>query len=265
MALDSSDREAPPTDPFAAAPVQRIPIPFHPPLWTYLFLVVNVLIWLAMTAAGGSENPRVLLLFGAKFHPLIVAGQYWRLVSANFLHIGIVHLLFNSYALYLFGLQVERFFGRTRFFALYMLAGIGGTALSFAGSRTLSAGASGAIFGLVGATIVYFATYREAFGHQGRRQFSSLLLITGFNLFWGFVNPGIDNLGHIGGLLMGLALGWAYCPRYLAAPDLQFGLALQDRYSKRRAVLVTLAAGLVLGALTLLGTFIHSTPGGLPW
>jgi rhomboid protease GluP len=185
------------------------------------------------------------------------------LVTANFLHIGFIHLGFNSYALFLFGPQVERYFGRRRFFVLYMLAGIGGSVLSYVGSRALSAGASGAIFGLVGAMTVFFAIYRDAFGQQGRRQLSSLLMITGFNLVWGFTNPGIDNLGHIGGLLVGLALGWAYCPRYQLSPSRGTGLSLRDRYSSGRAVIVTLILGVMLLALTYLGTLIHTTPGGL--
>ncbi len=242
---------------------QRMPLPLHRPLWTYLFLAINVLVWLAMTAAGGSENPRVLIAFGAKFHPFIAAGEYWRLVTANFLHIGLVHLAFNSYALFLFGPQVERFYGRTRFFVLYMLAGLGGSILSYVGSRSLSAGASGAIFGLVGAMTVFFAIYRDAFGQQGRRQLTSLLMITGFNLVWGFTNPGIDNLGHIGGLLVGLALGWAYCPRYQIASSRETGVALRDRYPSGRAVIITAVLGAVLLALTYLGTLIHTTPGGL--
>ncbi len=252
-------REEQPYPP-AAEPVlpTHVPIPTHPALWTYVFLALNALVWLAMTLAGGSENALVLLRFGAKFHPFIVAGEYWRLVTANFLHIGIIHLAFNSYALYLFGLQVERRFGRIRFVVLYLLAGVGGTVLSYVGSESLSAGASGAIFGLVGAITVYFATYRDAFGSQGRRQLSSLLLITAYNLVWGFMSTSIDNLGHIGGLVVGLALGWAFCPRYKLAPDSETGLALVDRYSVRRALIVTLATGGLLGALTYLGTLIHT-------
>ena len=208
--------------------------------------------------AGGSENPLVLIRFGAKFHPLIAAGQYWRLITANFIHIGIIHLAFNSWALYLFGLQVERRFGRSRFLVLYLFSGVGGTVLSYVGSQSLSAGASGAIFGLMGAIIVYFITYRDAFGHQGRRQLSSLLLITGYNLIWGFMSTSIDNLGHIGGLLVGLALGWAFCPRYKIASGGEWGVRLVDRFSSGRAALIAVATGCLLSALTYLGTLIHS-------
>lgn len=249
-----------PLEPPIALPLvpTRLPIPTHEPMWTYVFLAVNILMWLAMSAAGGSENPLVLIRFGAKFHPLIAAGEYWRLVTANFIHIGIIHLAFNSWALYLFGLQVERRFGRTRFLVLYLLSGVGGTVLSYVGSESLSAGASGAIFGLMGATIVYFVTYRDAFGYQGRRQLSSLLLITGYNLVWGFMSTTIDNLGHIGGLLVGLALGWAFCPRYEVVPGGNWGIRLVDRFSSGRAVVATLTTSGLLGALSYLGTLIHT-------
>ncbi len=243
-----------------AAPAFRtsLPVPVHAPLWTYVLLALNALVWLAMTALGGSEDIRILVLFGAKYQPLIVSGEYWRLLTANFLHIGILHLLMNSYALYLFGLQVERRFGRLRFVVLYLLSGLGGTILSYIGSSALSAGASAAVFGLIGAATVYYAIYREAFGSQGRRQLSSLLLVMGYNLLWGLMNSQIDNLGHLGGLLVGLAMGWAYCPRYNLAQGPSGELQLQDRLPLGRAVAVTVAMAFLLVVLSGLGTWIHT-------
>jgi rhomboid protease GluP len=235
-----------------------LPVPAHRPLWTYILLGINILVWLAMTLMGGSESPVTLIRFGAKFQPLIIQGEYWRLMTANFIHIGILHLALNSYALYLFGLQVERRFGRSRFIVLYLLSGLGGAILSYIGSSSLSAGASGAIFGLIGATTVYYATYRDAFGVQGRRQLSSLLLVMGYNLLWGLMNPRIDNLGHVGGLVTGLALGWALCPRYSLVRGDAGGIQLQDRYPRRRAYAMTLAVSLLLVALSALGTWVHT-------
>jgi rhomboid protease GluP len=231
----------------------------HRPLWTFIFLGANVLVWLAMTIMGGSQDPGVLVFFGAKYNPLIVAGQYWRLLTACFVHIGIVHLLFNSYALFSFGLEVERRFGRSRFLALYILSGLAGSVLSFIGSTKLSAGASGAIFGLVGAMIAYFATYRDEFGQWGKRQLRSVLLVAGYNLIWGFITPGIDYLGHIGGLLGGLALGWAYCPRYeVTHATLPVGsYEAVDRLPRTRVWAVSLGMAALLAALTYLGVRIQ--------
>ena len=228
-------------------------LPTHKLLWTYAFLAANALLWLAMSLSGGSENLAVLVRFGAKYNPLIVQGQYWRFVAPVFLHIGFLHLALNSYALLIFGRDVERLFGRWRFLALYALAGVSGSVASFVGNDAISAGASGAIFGLVGAMVTYLFTYRENLGMWGRQRLTNLLLVVGLNLLWGFAGPGIDNLGHIGGLLAGLLLGWAYCPRYRAVAPLvpSEPTRLVDVFSSWRA---WLASGALLGALTLLAT-----------
>ena len=252
---DRSDTAAP--VPYPPAHPVRLPVPMSRPLWTFILLGINAVVFLAMTAVGGSENPSVLIAFGAKFNPLIVAGQYWRLLTACFIHIGIVHLLFNSYALYSFGVDVERRFGRRRFLMLYLLAGLAGSVLSFLGNKALSAGASGAIFGLVGATTVYFVRYRRQFGQFGRRHLTNLLIVVGYNLFWGFINPGIDNLGHVGGLLVGLGLGWVYSPVYRGAYEPSGTYALVDGYSQRRAWLASLAVALLLVLLTSLGVWMQ--------
>lgn len=246
----------------------RLVIPLHEPLWTYVLLVANGLVWLAMTLLGGSENLDVLILFGAKYNPLIVAGQYWRLLSAVFVHVGVAHLLFNAYALFSFGMEVERRFGRARFLALYLLSGIASTTASFVGSPVVSAGASGAVFGLAGASLAYYAAYRDRLGGVGRRSLASILMIVGLNLVMGFTAPGIDNLGHIGGLIAGLGLGWAYCPRY-AAPQLppvhlqamstdplvEEPLRAMDRAPATRIWAGTLVAVVVLVVAVVLGTW----------
>ena len=250
-----------PTEPIAAegypqeqqpqAQTVQVRLPLYQPLWTYVLLAINVLVFLAMTALGGSESVGILILFGAKYNPAIVAGQYWRLLTACFVHIGLIHLLFNSYALYSFGSEVERRYGRTRFLALYLLSGVAGSTASFVGSPRLAAGASGAIFGLLGATIAYFATYREQFGARGRRQLSSILVVAGYNLVFGFIATGIDNFAHVGGLLAGLLIGWAYCPRYHLAKSTAVGAdpVLEDRFPQVRAWLIS--GGLVLLVLGL--------------
>ncbi|HHX44732.1 MAG TPA: rhomboid family intramembrane serine protease [Chloroflexi bacterium] len=243
----------------------RLAIPLHDPLWTYVLLAANVLVWVAMTALGGSENPVILVLFGAKYTPLILAGQYWRLLTAIFIHVGVVHLVFNAYALFSFGIEVERRFGRTRFLVLYLLSGIASTTASFVGSPTLSAGASGAVFGLAGASVAYFLTYRHRLGAAGQRSLRSILVVVGLNLVMGFAAPGIDNLGHIGGLIAGLWLGWVYCPQY-AAPrlspmDVAVGMPSEgalraiDRTPTLRLWAGTLLAVVVLGIAIVLGTW----------
>ncbi|MDY7040047.1 MAG: rhomboid family intramembrane serine protease [Chloroflexota bacterium] len=189
-------------------------MPLHEPRLTWVLLAVNVGVWLLMTALGGSERLDVLIAFGAKFNPLIVEGQVWRLLTSIFLHIGVVHLFFNSYALFRLGMDVERVFGSGRFLILYLLAGVSGSLLSFAFNPHLSAGASGAIFGLIGATGAHLFRHREAFGRRGQRRLWDVIGVAFYNLAFGFITPGIDNLGHLGGLVSGVLLGWLLGPRY---------------------------------------------------
>jgi rhomboid protease GluP len=260
-------------EPAPAAPERpRVasPLPLYEPLWTYVLLGLNGLVWLAMTLAGGSEEIEVLVQFGAKFNPYIaLRGEYWRLVTPMFLHIGLMHLAFNSYALLAFGRDVENLFGRSRFLALYLLSGVGGAVASFVGNDAISAGASGAVFGLVGAMLVFLLVYRNVFGQWGRQRLTNLLFIVALNLALGFAGGGIDNLGHIGGLLAGLALGWAYCPRYRPAPPEAPWDAprLVDGFSRGRAWFASFALLAALVALAYLGTLrwtaIYSGLGGL--
>ena len=146
-----------------------------------------------------------------------------------------------------------------RFLVVYLLSGLTGSVFSFVGNRSLSAGASGAIFGLIGAIIVYFATHRERFGAWGRRRLSGLLLTAGFNLVWGMSNPGIDNLGHIGGLLAGLVLGWAHCPAYrleYAGDGGAFRAVAGFRRARAIGVSIGLSSALVF--LTVLGVRLQA-------
>ena len=116
------------------------------PVVTLVILGINVVVFLIMTFAGGSTQTEVLLDFGASFNPYFRRGEYWRLVMPMFLHIGWLHLIVNSYALFILGPILERVYGYGRFALLYVAAGIGSSALSMSLSRNIAAGASGAIF-----------------------------------------------------------------------------------------------------------------------
>ena len=194
-----------------------------PPYATRGLLVAIVAAFIATIAVGyfkyhtmdGTQDPRVLLDMGAKYNPLIVQGEVWRLFTAMFLHIGVLHLLFNLYALNALGPLVEGYFGSVRYLAIYILAGLFGSLASFAFSPVISAGASGAIFGLAGAITVYFLRYRENFGARGRAILQNMLVVIGINLVFGFVMPGIDNWGHMGGLVGGSVVTWGLLPRYI--------------------------------------------------
>ena len=182
---------------------------------TYALLAVNAAIFLLMLLSGGSSNPDVLLRFGAMFGPLVASGDYWRLFTAIFLHVHLLHLLMNCLGLWIFGKLVEGVYGRPRFIALYLIAGLSGSALSYIFNRdAIAAGASGAIFGVLGALAAYFLAHRDLLGDWGRRNFMSLAVVAVINLAIGALWPGIDNWAHLGGLIGGFLTGIALAPRY---------------------------------------------------
>ncbi len=188
-------------------------MPRFRPVATYVILGLNFLIFALMTFAGGSRNPDVLLNFGASYGPHFRHGEYWRLVMPMFLHIGVFHLLVNSYALYLLGCVLEQVYGYGRFTLLYVGSGITSSFLSMTVSPHVAAGASGAIFGIAGVMLVSGYLHRSTIPRRLRRVFGSgILLMIVANLLFGFMVPGIDNWGHLGGLAGGILLALAIPP-----------------------------------------------------
>jgi rhomboid protease GluP len=183
------------------------------PLVTYTLIGINILVAALIylySLKSGKDYGDLLPIFGAKVNGSILAGEYWRFITPVFLHAGLVHLLINCYSLYAIGVSVERIFGRPRFLAVYFIAGILGNIFSFVFSPNPGVGASGAIFGLLGA-LLYFGLEKPALF---RRFFGNSILITIFiNLTYGFSSTGIDNSAHIGGLIGGfLATGFVSRP-----------------------------------------------------
>ena len=178
------------------------------PLFTYIFLGANVLIFLLMALAGGSTNESTLMAFGVKSNPEIARGEWWRFITPIFIHIGMLHLFFNSYALWIVGPQVEKLYGAARFVTLYVLTGVAGVYASyFYHPQSESAGASGAIFGLFGVLLVFGVRYRNSIPPFFKRAVGTgVLPVIVINLIIGFTIPAIDNSAHLGGLLAGAAL-----------------------------------------------------------
>ncbi len=178
------------------------------PVFTYVFFGANIAIFVLMTLAGGTTDNEILVAFGAKTNSLINQGQYWRFVTPVFIHIGLLHLFFNSYALWIVGPQVEKLYGGARFVLLYVVTGIGGVVGSyFYRLEGISAGASGAIFGLFGVLFVFGLRYRQNVPPFFRQAVIKGVLPTILiNLVIGFSIPQIDNSAHIAGLLSGMAL-----------------------------------------------------------
>jgi rhomboid protease GluP len=193
-------------------------LPLAKPRVTYVLLAAVGLAFAAETVLGGSTNVFTLVGLGAQVNALVAQGAYWRLLSAMFLHIGLMHLAFNGWALFSLGREVEALYGSGRFTLIYLLAGLfGGLATYLVGLGGLSAGASGAIFGLVGAEIAYFLRNRRLFGAFSKQQLANLFTLVGINLVFGFTLAGVNNWAHLGGLAAGFALGWGLTPRYLLA------------------------------------------------
>lgn len=150
-----------------------------------------------------------LLQWGANFGPFTVNNGWWRIFTCTFLHIGFMHLAFNMWCLWSLGSLAERLFGNWTFLMLYVLSGLGGSICSLLWNPTvISAGASGAIFGVAGGLVMFWQL-----GHLSvpksviKSDLNSLLLFVGYNLLYGFTSEGVDNAGHVGGLLVGLLMG----------------------------------------------------------
>src|SRR5262245_5053945 len=176
---------------------------------TKAFLVINIIIFLLMAFAGGSTNDATLMAFGVKSNAEIAQGQWWRFITPIFIHIGLLHLLFNSYALWIVGPQVEKLYGSASFVVFYVLTGIAGVAGSYVyHPYSISAGASGAIFGLFGVLLTFGLRYRKSIPPFFKRAVGTgVLPVIVINLIIGFTIPQIDNSAHLSGLLMGGLLG----------------------------------------------------------
>src|SRR5436853_2340390 len=179
------------------------------PTFTYVFFALNIVVFVLMALAGGSTNQLTLMAFGVKSNPEIAQGQWWRFVTPIFIHIGMLHLLFNSYALWIVGPQVEKLYGSARFVILYVLTGVAGVFGSYMfHPYAVSAGASGAIFGLFGVLLVFGIRYRSSIPPFFKRAVGTgVLPVIAINLVIGFtLSSMVDNAAHVGGLIAGAVL-----------------------------------------------------------
>jgi rhomboid protease GluP len=144
---------------------------------------------------------------GANYGPAVRAGEYWRLVTSMFLHGGLLHLALNGWALYQLGALFEILVGSPRMLLVYFVSGIAGSLVSAWFSQVPSVGASGAIFGLLGALIAFLLRRRGALTPQGKSILMQLVFWAVINVFFGFSDPQIDNSAHLGGCAAGLLLG----------------------------------------------------------
>lgn len=182
-----------------------------PQIWgTQLLIATNLLVFLAMLADGAGfwHSPNgIQLAWGANFGPATQDGQWWRLGSAMFLHFGVIHLALNMWSLWDAGQLVERMYGHFRFICIYFISGLFGNLASLViqGNIAVSGGASGAIFGIYGALLVFLWLARsEVTSHEFRWLFWGALAFAIITIVLGFIIPGIDNSAHIGGFISGI-------------------------------------------------------------
>lgn len=175
-------------------------------------MAANILFFIGVSLTGGS-NTQNLLNWGAKYGPYIAEGEYWRLFLPMFLHVGLFHLMTNLFGLLIFGSMVERTFGSINFVAVYLAAGVMGNVVSYVAGPNAGAGASGAVFGIIGAFGMYLLLNRRLLGQIGSQQLTSIGVIVAINVVFGLMTPGIDNAAHFGGLLAGGVVAFFIAPR----------------------------------------------------
>lgn len=175
---------------------------YKQPIVTYIIMAICIILFILMELSGGSTNSQTLLKYGANLDVLVKNGEYYRLFTCIFLHIGIMHLLCNMYSLYIIGREVENLFGKIKYIIIFILSGIFGSIMSLAFTHnTISAGASGAIFGLLGALLYFGMHYRTYLGEAIKRSIIPIIVV---NLIIGFFAEGIDLAAYIGGLVGGV-------------------------------------------------------------
>lgn len=188
------------------------------PLVSFLLIFVNVALFVFELSRGVSAmKPATvdMIGWGANVAALTLNGESWRLLSSMFLHIGLLHIAFNMYMLFVFGPLVEDRFGSGRFTLVYFLSGLFGSLVSAAwhasqGQLVVAAGASGALMGISGAYVGHWLVFRRRAGMHEELNMRPLAQTIGLNLVLGFINPGVDNACHLGGLLSGVLLGIAF-------------------------------------------------------
>lgn len=260
-------------------PVSEIPVDMHPgvlrpqayrPITTYILLGINLVMFLLVTLTDASSHPPLrafllrtftgigadrdlLLRFGASAGPLIRQGEYWRLIMPMFLHIGLVHFLVNNYALLVLGLLLERVYGFGRFALIYVSAGIASSFASMTFSHEVSAGASGAIFGIAGAMLVTGYLHREAVPRRWMRAFGAgMIPFIVLNLFMGYaLRRWVDNWAHLGGLAGGMLLAAIIPP---PRPDM-----IRDGTAEQQSLAIAMVSAAVV-ATAMFATLIHIRP-----
>lgn len=230
-------------------------IPQTTPLVVYVLMGITIAIFLLQVLSEtliGQDLPAAL---GAKINSAIFAGQYWRLLTPVLLHASILHIGFNMYALFVIGPGLERQYGHLRFLALYLISGFAGNVLSLILSPAASLGASTAIFGLLAAEGIFVFQNKRLFGERTRSILTNIVVIAVVNLVIG-LSPGIDNWGHLGGLIGGILFAWFAGPIWELDGYPPYAKII-DRRSSLQIELTTLVVTALFAAIAIFYISAH--------
>lgn len=237
----------------SAQQIVRVGLPQSAPYVTYTIIGITAFIYLLQIASQAFLGYDLPAVFFIKSNELIRAGQIWRLLTPMLLHASLVHIGFNMYALLSFGVGLERHFGHARFLLLYILGAFAGNVASFLFTDGNSLGASTAIFGLLGAEGIFLIQNRKLFAGQFRNAIGNIIFIAAINLFVIGSLPGIDNWGHIGGLIGGLMFTSLAGPLWKVEANPAGGYQVADHRPRREIVIGALVVLAFFGALAVWG------------
>lgn len=234
-----------------------VSVPIARPRMTYVLLGLLLVVFVADLLITQLTGRRWVFILGAQWNEAVAQGWYWQLFTAIFLHAGLTHLAFNCYALFVLGRDIEGLYGWRWFTVIYLVSGLAGSLAWYVlGTSDPSVGASGAIFGLIGAEAAFFLRNRELFGAFGRQRLTNVVVLLVINLLIGFTIPNINYIAHLGGLVGGFLMGLVLAPRYSVGWSYaEQGPAprLVDSGADRQRWLGLIVAVLVLLALLMLG------------
>ena len=185
------------------------------PVVTLALIVVNAVIFFITVSRGSLQSEAAILAAGALSRDLVLHGEVWRLLSAMFLHGGIEHLFGNGVGLFILGMAAEHAFGKLEMAGIYFVSGLIGSAFSIVVNPGPGVGASGAIFGLLGAMIIFFAKYHEWFHVRDKRVGNVLLMWAAYSIVTAWFMPFVDNAAHVGGLIAGAFAAYWLTPRMI--------------------------------------------------
>ncbi len=245
------------SQPLAQIHPQRISVklPERHPWVVYSLLGITILVFLLQMFTQNGQfgscpyfnESDLPACYGLKVNELILAGQFWRLITPVFLHANLLHIGFNMYALYVLGPELERHFGHMPFLALYLLSGFAGVVLSFLLTQSPSLGASTAIFGLLAAQGTFVYLNQKLFGRRAQLMLRNIINIALINLLIG-LTPGIDNWGHVGGLLGGGLFSLIAAPVYrVESNEAEFRLV--NRTKSDRIWIASVLVAVIFGGL----------------